>query len=58
VAKPAPETVDELVDRLRLVAGRLEWGDESEVRHGTQEYHPAGSETERAFDDSRPQTSP
>ena len=27
------EAVDELVDRLRLVAGRLEWGDEMELRH-------------------------
>ena len=35
------EAVDELVDRLRLVTGRLERGDKTEVRHALQEYHSA-----------------
>ena len=34
VADAALEAVDEPVDRLRLVAGRLERGDEPEVGHG------------------------
>ena len=34
VAEAAREPVDELVDRLRLVAGGLEGGDEAEVGHG------------------------
>ena len=36
VADAPLEPVDELVDRLRLVAGRLERGDEPEVGHGLQ----------------------
>ena len=32
--RPFAEAVDEALDRLRLVAGRLERGDEPEVGHG------------------------
>ena len=42
VAQAAGEAVDQALDRLRLVAGGLERGDEAEVGHGSKTIHRRG----------------